>query len=129
MKARLHHYRPVDLHLGAGMYWTVSDLPVAVEQRFGVVYETSYQRSAKVYRSKPSAAAMAQSEAELEKSGRFSARPLRRKSHRAGRDEPVFSDHHDAPLVAQGRSSTGASRAVFRLDWLAKYAPAILFEV
>jgi transposase len=80
VKARLHQYRPVDLHLSAGRYWTVNDLRVAVEQWFAVVYkdETSYQsllhqsglryqRSAKINRSKPSAAEVAQFEAELEK--------------------------------------------------------------
>ena len=80
VKAQLHQYRPVDLHLSEGVYWTVSDLRVAVEQWFAVVYKDetsyqsllhqsglSYQRSAKVYRSKPSAVAVAQFEAELEK--------------------------------------------------------------
>jgi|FLYN01.1.fsa_nt_gi putative transposase len=80
VKARLQHYRPVDLQLSDGVYWTVSDLRVAVEQWFGVVYQDetsyqrllhqsglSYQRTAKVYRSKPSAVAVAQFEAELEK--------------------------------------------------------------
>lgn len=80
VKTRLYQYRPVGLHLSEGGYWTVSDLRVAVEQWFGVVYkdETSYQtllhqsglsdqRSAKVYRSKPSAAEVTQFEAELEK--------------------------------------------------------------
>jgi len=80
LKARLHPYRPVDLHLSAGQYWTVSDLRVAVEGWFGVVYKDetsyqtllhtsgfSYQRTAKVYRSQPSAADVAQFEADLEK--------------------------------------------------------------
>jgi putative transposase len=80
VKARLHQYRPVDLHLSTGVYWTVSDLRVAVEQWFGVRYKDetsyqsllhqsglSYQRSAKVYRSQPSAVEVAQFEAELEK--------------------------------------------------------------
>jgi putative transposase len=80
VKAQLEQYRPVDLHLSQGEYWTVSDLRVAVERWFGVVYQDetsyqtllhrsglSYQRTAKVYRSQPSAADIAQFEAELEK--------------------------------------------------------------
>lgn len=77
---QLQQYRPVDLHLGVSLYWTVSDLKVWVEQRFGVVYQDddsyhallhasgfSYQRSAKVYRSKPSAAEVAAFEDRLQK--------------------------------------------------------------
>ncbi|MEO8398104.1 MAG: hypothetical protein ABI700_34235, partial [Chloroflexota bacterium] len=58
----------------------VSDLQVAVERWYAVVYRhadsyltllhesgLSYQRAAKVYRSQPSATAMAEFEAELEK--------------------------------------------------------------
>ena len=80
LKERLQQYRPVDLHLSAGEYWTVSDLRVAVEQWFGVVYQDetsyhrllhksgfSYQRTTKVYRSQPSATDIMQFEAELEK--------------------------------------------------------------
>lgn len=80
IKQRLQQYRPVDLQLSSGEYWTVSDLRVAVEQWFGVVYQDetsyqtllhksgfSYQRSTKVYRSRPSAAALADFEADLEK--------------------------------------------------------------
>jgi putative transposase len=76
----LQQYRPVDLHLSVGEYWTVSDLRVAVEQWFGVVYadETSYQtllhqsgfsyqRTSKIYRSRPNEATLANFEAELEK--------------------------------------------------------------
>ncbi len=88
IKERLQQYRPLDLHLSAGEYWTVSDLRAAVEQWFGVVYadETSYQtllhqsgfsyqRTSKVYRSRPSEATLASFEAELEKSDRLFARP------------------------------------------------------
>ena len=77
---RLRQYRPLDLHISPGRYWTVSDLQVALEGWYGVVYRAvdsyqrllhesgfSYQRTAKVYRSKPSAAQVAQFEAELEK--------------------------------------------------------------
>jgi transposase len=80
LKAQLQQYRPVDLHISQGIYWTVSDLQTAVEGWYGVVYKEgdsyqallqasgfSYQRTAKVYRSKPSAADVAQFEAELEK--------------------------------------------------------------
>jgi len=80
IKERLHQYRPVDLHLSQGQYWTISDLRVALEQWYGVVYKHrggyhsllhacgfSYQRTAKIYRSKPSAAVVEQFESELEK--------------------------------------------------------------
>jgi transposase len=80
IKQTLHTYRPVDLHLSTRDYWTVSDLRVAVEQWFGVVYrdETSYQvllrksgfsyqRTTKLYRSRPPEVALAAFEAELEK--------------------------------------------------------------
>ncbi len=80
IKERLYQYRPVDLHLSEGAFWTVSDLRMAVETWFGVVYQDetsyqtllhtsglSYQRTAKVYRSQPSAVAIAQFEAEVEK--------------------------------------------------------------
>jgi transposase len=93
IKQRLQQYRPVDLHLSAGEYWTVSDLRIAVERWFGVVYQDetsyqtllhksgfSYQRTTKVYRSRPSEATLADFEAELEKSDRFLARPSRRTS-------------------------------------------------
>lgn len=80
IKERLQQYRPVDFHLSAGVYWTVSDLRLAVEQWFGVIYQDetsyqtllhksgfSYQRTSKVYRSRPNEAALADFEAELEK--------------------------------------------------------------
>jgi transposase len=80
IKQRLQQYRPVDLHLSAGEYWTVRDLRIAVEQWFGVVYQDetsyqtllhrsgfSYQRSSKVYRSRPGAVALADFAADLEK--------------------------------------------------------------
>jgi transposase len=80
VRERLRQYRPVDLHLSEAVYWTVSDLRVAVKTWFGVVYRDatsyqtllhtsglSYQRTAKVYRSQPGAAAIAEFEAELEK--------------------------------------------------------------
>ena len=80
LKAKLQQYRPVDVQISQGVYWTVSDLQTAIKRWYGVVYREgdsyqallhesgfSYQRTAKVYRSKPSAAAVAQFEAELEK--------------------------------------------------------------
>lgn len=80
IKQTLHTYRPIDLHLSTRDYWTVSDLRVGVEQWFGVVYQDetsyqvllrksgfSYQRTTKLYRSRPSEAALAAFEAELEK--------------------------------------------------------------
>jgi transposase len=80
LRERLQEYRPVDYQLSGGVYWTVSDLRMAVQQWFGVVYADessyqtlfhqsgfSYQRTTKVYRSRPSEAALAVFEAELEK--------------------------------------------------------------
>lgn len=78
--AKLHQYRPVDLKISEREYWTVSDLAIVVEQWYGVVYQAvdgyydllhasgfSRQRSTKVYRHQPSAAVVAEFEAELEK--------------------------------------------------------------
>lgn len=80
LKARLEQYRPADIQVTGGLYWTVSDLRIAVQQWFGVTYKAidsyhhllhesglSYQRAAKVYRNKPSAAAMADWQATAEK--------------------------------------------------------------
>jgi len=80
LAAKLHQYRPVDLKVSERIYWTVSDLAVVVEQWYGVVYKAldgyydllhasglSLQRSTKVYRHRPSAAALVEFEAELEK--------------------------------------------------------------
>lgn len=77
---KLHQYRPVDLGISQQLYWTVSDLAVAVEQWYGVVYKHedsylhilhqsgfSFQRSTQVYRHQPSAVTLAAFEAELEK--------------------------------------------------------------
>lgn len=77
---KLHQYRPVDLKVSERTYWTVSDLAVVVEQWYGVVYKAldgyydllhasgfSLQRSTTVYRHQPSAAALAEFEAGLEK--------------------------------------------------------------
>jgi transposase len=80
LAVKLHQFRPVDLKVSQHTYWTVSDLAVVVEQWYGVVYKAldgyydllhasglSLQRSTKVYRHQPSAAALAEFEAELEK--------------------------------------------------------------
>ena len=80
LAGRLHQYRPVDLNISQHEYWTVSDLVVAVERWYGVVYKHrdsyvrllhrsgfTFQRSTKVYRHKPSATAVAEFEAQLEK--------------------------------------------------------------
>jgi transposase len=80
IQAKLHQYRPVDLHISQGQWWTVSDLRVVVERWFGVVYKDadsyqsllhasgfSYQRTTKVYRSQPSQIVRADFEAQLEK--------------------------------------------------------------
>jgi transposase len=80
IKDRLRQYRPLDLQISESVYWTVSDLEVAVERWFGVRYRDegsyqrllqlsgfSYQRSAKIYRHQPSQAELAEFEAELEK--------------------------------------------------------------
>src|ERR1700736_4783785 len=85
LKEKLHTYRPdqllsAPLRVSVGAFWTVSDLEIAVEEWFGVVYQSeesyrtllyrsgfSYQRSEGVYRSQPSQAAIADFEADCEK--------------------------------------------------------------
>jgi len=80
LRRRLHDDRPVDLHLSQGQFWTVSDLRVAVQQWYGVTYQSedsylhllhtcgfSYQRAERVYRSRPNAQTVSDFEAELEK--------------------------------------------------------------
>lgn len=82
---KLHGYRPVDV-LGAeqvatasGQHWTIPDLALALQQWHGIVYRShssyralfhrcgfSYQRSAKVFRTR-SAAQVAEFEEQLEK--------------------------------------------------------------
>ena len=77
---KLHQYRPIDLKISQHEYWTVSDLAVVVEQEYGIVYKAvdgyydllrtsgfTLQRSTKVYRHQPSAAALAEFAAGLEK--------------------------------------------------------------
>ena len=80
VRQRLHDYRPVDLRISQGQFWTVSDLRAAVQQGYGVTYHSedsylhllhacglSYQRAERVYRSRPNAQRVNDFEAELEK--------------------------------------------------------------
>jgi hypothetical protein len=39
LATKLHQLRPVDLNVSQNTDWTVSDLAVVVEQRYGVVYK------------------------------------------------------------------------------------------
>ena len=82
---RLQQYRPDQVLASSarshtGKFWTVSDLQIAVEQWYGVVYKHdgsyrnllhrcgfSYQQVERVYKSRPSATEIAEFEAELEK--------------------------------------------------------------
>jgi transposase len=83
---KLEQYSPEqviapDVRGERGIFWTVSDLQIVVEQWYGVRYrsETSYrtllhacglsvQKAEKVYRSQPGAVQLADFEADLEKS-------------------------------------------------------------
>ncbi len=85
VQQRLQHYRPeqvmaADVRLSQGQFWTVSDLQIGVKSGDAVEYRTpgwyrtllhecglSYQRTEKVYRSRPAAHSVADFEAELEK--------------------------------------------------------------
>jgi len=85
LKQRLHAYRPdqvidADVRSSRGQFWTVSDLQIVVKAWYDVEYRTadsyrtllhesglSYQRTEKVYRSRPDAQTVADFEAELEK--------------------------------------------------------------
>jgi transposase len=85
LKQRLHEYRPdqalpPQLRVSRGWFWTVSDLRVAVQQWYGVTYRSadsylsllhecgfSYQRTERVYRSRPDDQTVSDFEAELEK--------------------------------------------------------------
>lgn len=84
LKARLHCYTPADLFgatgaTAAGQFWTVPDLSRAMEQWYGVCYQSprsylrclnlcglSYQRPAKVYQSRKESQVW-EFEAQLEK--------------------------------------------------------------
>jgi putative transposase len=80
LRERLQTYRPVDVHLSQGQFWTVSDLRVAVQHWYGVTYQSedsylhllrrcgfSYQRAERVYRSRPNVQTVNDFEAALEK--------------------------------------------------------------
>jgi transposase len=85
IKERLQTYRPdqilaPDVRVNRGLFWTVSDLRIAVQQWYGVSYQSadsyhhllaecgfSYQRTERVYRSRPADVDIAAFEAELEK--------------------------------------------------------------
>ncbi len=85
LRARLQQYGPdqvlpAGVRASSGPFWTVSDLKQVVERWYGVVYQDagsyrnllkrcgfSYRRAERVYKSRPSQAALADFEAELEK--------------------------------------------------------------
>jgi transposase len=85
LATKLAHYTPdqviaLDVRVERGVFWTVSDLQIVVEQWYGVTYRSetsyrtllhacdlSYQKAEKVYRSQPNAARLAAFEGELEK--------------------------------------------------------------
>ncbi|NJL56336.1 hypothetical protein HC928_15045 [bacterium] len=85
LKQRLQTYRPAqviapDIRLSQGQFWAVSDLQIVVKAWYEVKYSTpgsyrrllhacglSYQRTEKVYRSRPNQQRVADFEAELEK--------------------------------------------------------------
>lgn len=84
--AKVEQYSPEqiiapEMRVERGVFWTVSDLHIVVEQGYGVTYDSptsyrkllhacglSYQKVEKVYRSQPGAVQLADFEAELEKS-------------------------------------------------------------
>ena len=85
LQQRLQQYRPdqvlsPEIRMSSGKFWTVSDLAIAVEEWYGVTYKDhgsyrhllhrcgfSYQKTEKVYKSRPSEAEIARFEDELEK--------------------------------------------------------------
>ena len=85
LKQRIEQYRPdqviaPDKRISQGQFWTVSDLQIVVKAWYAVEYRTgdsyrtllhecglSYQRTEKVYRSRPNQQTVADFEAELEK--------------------------------------------------------------
>lgn len=85
LKQRLHTDRPdqviaPDVRISQGQFWTVSDVQIVVKAWYAVEYRTvdsyrtllhecglSYQRTEKVYRSRPDQQTVADFEAELEK--------------------------------------------------------------
>ena len=85
LREKLHQHRPAevlppDRRVSQGQFWTVSDLQVAVQQWYGVMYQSassyrelfktcgfSVQRTAGQYRSQPSQEAIADFEEQVEK--------------------------------------------------------------
>lgn len=85
LKSRLRENRPDEViggevRVSVGQFWTVSDLQIVVWRWYGVRYETvtsyqrllhecgfSYQKTEKIYRSRPAAEVVADFEADLEK--------------------------------------------------------------
>jgi len=85
LKQRIQQYRPdeviaAEVRTSRGQFWTVSDLQIVVKAWYEVEYSTndsyrrllhecglSYQRTEKVYRSRPEAQTVADFEAALEK--------------------------------------------------------------
>jgi transposase len=85
LKQRLNRYRPDqviagEVRMSRGQFWTVSDLQIVVKVWYAVEYSTqdsyrsllhecglSYQRTERVYRSRPDAQTVADFEVELEK--------------------------------------------------------------
>jgi transposase len=80
LRDRLHQGGPCAWQISQGQFWTVSDLEVAVQQWYGVSYQSqrsyvglmhecgfSYQRTEKVYRSRANERDIADFEADLEK--------------------------------------------------------------
>ena len=85
LKRRLHAYRPdqviaPDVRVSQGTFWTVSDVRIVVKTWYEVEYRTddsyrtllhesglSYQRTEKVYRSRPDEQTVADFASELEK--------------------------------------------------------------
>ena len=85
IKERLHQHTPQqilppDSHIHSGQFWTVSSLRVVVQMWYEVVYKSddsyrnllhecgfSYQKTERVYRSRPDEIVVADFEAQLEK--------------------------------------------------------------
>jgi transposase len=85
LAAQLEQYRPdqvlsAEMRIERGVFWSVSDLRMVVQQWYGVSYRSdasyrkllqagglSYQKVERVYRSQPSAIQIAEFEQELEK--------------------------------------------------------------
>ncbi|MCL4876314.1 MAG: winged helix-turn-helix domain-containing protein [Anaerolineae bacterium] len=106
----------------------MGDLKRAVEQWYGVVYEDegsyrhlfhrcgfSYQRTEKVYKSRPGEVAVAEFEAELEKNDRFSSGTPRWYHSGNGSDECLSASQPATGLVAHWTNTTATSVTPTRL--------------